>query len=425
VNVVVIGAGIIGLTCAERLVRSGHSVTVVDALGPTRDGASFGNAGIIVPSHFVPLAAPGVVRQGLRWLLDRRSPFYVQPRLDRDLMAWGLAFMRSANAGHVARAAPLLAALNLQSRGLYDALIKRVGERTTLTGAGLLIVCRTEPGLHEEREVARRAEALGLQVEALDASEVAKRMGTPMNVVGGCHYLDDAHVSPSSLMADLQEHLTRHGVTFAWDWRGARIERSGHGVRVRDDASRSLDADTVVVAGGAATNGALAPLGVRLLLQGGRGYSFMVPVDEAVTPRIPAILAEARVAVSPLPPGGMRVGGTLEIVPPSAKPSPARVDGIATSAAAYFSDLSTAITDAGTTADVWSGFRPCSPDGVPYIGRLPQQPEVIVAAGHAMMGVSLAPVTAEIVGAFVDGEQVPVSQEAQRLLSPERFLRST
>lgn len=424
-SVVVIGAGIVGLTCAERLVRSGHTVTVVDALGPTRDGASFGNAGIIVPSHFVPLAAPGVVRQGLRWLLDRRSPFYVQPRLDRDLMSWGLAFMRSANAGHVARAAPVLAALNLQSRGLYDTLIERVGVRTTLTAAGLLILCRSEQGLHEEREVAERAEALGLQVEALDASEVAQRIGTSVDVVGGCHYLDDAHVSPGSLMADLQDHLTRNGATFAWGWGGARIERSGNGVRVRDDKARTLAADTIVVAGGGGTNAALAPLGVRLPLQGGRGYSFMVPVGEALTPRVPAILAEARVAVSPLSPGGMRVGGTLEIVPPSAKPSPARVDGIATSAAAYFPDLSATIAKARATADVWSGFRPCSPDGVPYVGRLPRHPEVIVAAGHAMMGVSLAPVTAEIVAALVDGEQAPVSPDALRLLAPERFLRST
>lgn len=422
-NVVVVGAGIIGLACAERLVRSGHTVTVVDALGPTRDGASFGNAGIIVPSHFVPLAAPGVVRQGLRWLLDRRSPFYVQPRLDRDLISWGLAFMRSANAGHVTRAAPVLAALNLQSRQLYDALVERIGARTTLTGTGLLILCRTEDALREEIHVAHRATTLGLRVEVLEASEVEGRIGTPVAVAGACHYLDDAHVSPASLMADLQDHLMRSGVTFAWGWSGARIERSGQGVRLVDAASRSLDADTVVVAGGAATNAVLAPLGVRLPLQGGRGYSFMVPLDEAGTPHVPAILAEARVAVTPLPPGGMRVGGTLEIVPPSARPSPARVDGIATSAAAYFPELSSTIEEARATADVWSGFRPCSPDGVPYVGRLSRHPEVVVAAGHAMMGVSMAPVTGEIVGALVDDAPSPVSAEAQQLLSPDRFMR--
>lgn len=417
------GAGIIGLTCAERLIRSGHGVTVVDALGRERDGASFGNAGIIVPSHFVPLAAPGVVRQGLRWLLDRRSPFYVQPRLDRDLLAWGLAFMRSANARHVSRAAPVLAALNLQSRRLYEALIERVGTRTELNGKGLLILCRTERALDEELDVARRAEALGLRVDVLDASTTRARIGTDVDVVGGCHFLDDAHVSPAFLMADLQDYLSTHGVEFAWGWGGVRIDTSRGGVRVSDDANRSIVADAVVVAGGAGTNALLAPLGVHLPLQGGRGYSFMVPLDEPDAPRVPAILAEARVAITPLVPGGMRVGGTLEIVPPTAMPSPARVDGIASSAAQYFPRLGSAIVAARKTADVWSGFRPCTPDGVPYIGRLRQHPDVIVAAGHAMMGVSLAPVTAEIVGALVDGTPAPISAAARELLAPERFIR--
>src|SRR5512146_1150777 len=127
-HIVVIGAGVVGMCTAYYCARRGHRVTVIERKPEERDGCSYGNAGMIVPSHFIPLAAPGMVARGLKWMWDPESPFYVRPRLDRDLLAWGLRFWRSANAGHVARSAPLLRDLHRASRAIFEAWADEWGD---------------------------------------------------------------------------------------------------------------------------------------------------------------------------------------------------------------------------------------------------------------------------------------------------------
>ena len=121
-QIVIIGAGVIGLAAAYYSAQRGHRVTVLERNPEARDGCSFGNNGMIVPSHFIPLAAPGMVALGLKWMWNPRSPFYIKPRLDADLIDWGLKFWRSANAGHVARSAPLIRDLSFASRACFEEL---------------------------------------------------------------------------------------------------------------------------------------------------------------------------------------------------------------------------------------------------------------------------------------------------------------
>src|SRR5713101_459589 len=126
-SILVIGGGVVGLCAAYYALQKGHRVTVVERGAPDHDCCSLGNAGLIVPSHFIPLAAPGVVAQGLRMMLNPASPFYIRPRLSRDLASWCWKFYRAANAAHVARAAPLLRDLNLPSRRCYEELAELPG----------------------------------------------------------------------------------------------------------------------------------------------------------------------------------------------------------------------------------------------------------------------------------------------------------
>src|SRR6185295_7230626 len=119
-HVLIIGGGVIGLSTAYYCARRGHRVTVLDRNPEQRDGCSFGNAGMVVPSHFVPLAAPGMVWRGLKWMWNPESPFWVKPRLDRELLDWGWKFWRASNQRQVTRAAPLLRDMPLASRAAFE-----------------------------------------------------------------------------------------------------------------------------------------------------------------------------------------------------------------------------------------------------------------------------------------------------------------
>ena len=413
-HAVVVGAGVVGLASADALARDGWRVTLLDAaLGPGRDGASFGNAGMIVPSHVLPLAQPGVFGRSLHWLLDPESPFYVAPRADLELLRWGWRFWRSATPAHVARTLPRLHALHQAGAAAHVALAERLAlpapERR-----GLVMLCATEAGWREARHEAEVAARAGVAAQVLDAAEVAACYpGVDVRAVGGVHYPDDGHRSPGALMRAWQERLP-DGATIRWGARAVAWRRRGAEVAaVALENGAEVAGDAFVLAGGHATPELARALGLRLPIQSGRGYSVTV-TDPPQRPTVPAILVEGRVAMTPLP-EGVRFGGTMEIAPADRPVDPRRVRGIAKAAARTFPAFE---ADALAALPVWSGARPVSPDGLPYVGRLRRAPNVAVAAGHGMMGFSLGPVTGELV-ADLFAERAPrVPLDG---LEPERF----
>ena len=170
-HVLTIGAGVIGLSTAYYLARRGCRVTVLDREPSPRDGCSFGNAGMIVPSHFVPLAAPGMVALGLKWMWNPESPFYVKPRLNADLLTWGWKFWRAATAAHVDRSAPLIRDLSFASRALFEELAALPDNDFGLVKRGLLMLCKTQHALDDEARTAARARDLSIPAEVLDARQ--------------------------------------------------------------------------------------------------------------------------------------------------------------------------------------------------------------------------------------------------------------
>jgi len=401
VRVVVVGAGVIGLSAALHLLEDGHEVLVLDRGAEGEEGASYGNAGMVVPSHFVPLAAPGAVAQAVRWMPDPESPFRFVPRASPELVRWGLAFWRAAGARRAEAAGHVLLALSRASRAAYEELEREVGPFGLRT-EGLLMLSATEHGRHEEAALAERAARLGLDVEVLDPAGVAAlepRAGYA--VVGGVHYREDAHLDPGALMSRLLAAVRARGGEVR---RGAVVERlltrAGRVVGVSGAGLREL-ADAVVLAAGAWSSSLARGVGLRLLLEPGTGYSLTVPAP-AAGPRLPAILTEARVAVTPFG-DRLRVGGTMEIAgfPPDGAPAdPRRVRGILSALGRYLPRLDRAPFEAATP---WRGHRPVSPDGLPYLGVPRGLPGLVVATGHAMLGVSLAPVTGRVVVELVAG----------------------
>lgn len=414
-RVAIIGGGVIGLSTAYHCARRGWEVTLVERHPAQRNGTSFGNAGMIVPSHFIPLAAPGMVALGLKWMWNPASPFYVKPRLDAGLLGWGWKFWRASSAARVRRAAPLLRDLSLSSRAGFEEWAALPGVDFGLTQRGLLMLCRTEHALEEEVNVAAQSRELGVPAEVLDARQTAALdPGARLDIAGSVHFPLDCHLSPNRLVAALETLLASLGVRFLWGNEAHDFQTEGRRLRaVTTTSGESVEADEFVLCGGAWSRGMARRLALRVPMEAGKGYSLTLTKPRQ-QPHLCSILTEARVAVTPMG-NSLRVGGTMEIAGLNEKISPVRVRGIIDSFCRYFPEFSPA-----DFADVepWCGLRPCSPDGLPYIGRTAKFDNLSIGAGHGMMGVSLAPVTGKLLAEVLSDEQPSLDLA---LLSPDRY----
>jgi D-amino-acid dehydrogenase len=413
-NVLILGAGVAGLCTAWELLQRGYRVTVVDREGPERQSASHGNSGMIVPSHFVPLAAPGMVALGLKWMWNSESPFWVRPRLDADLCRWAMLFAGAARPERVAAAAPLLRDLSLASKACFEELAARHGNVFALQKRGLLMLCRTGHGLEEEARTAEAAHRLGLPAQVLSASETAELdPGLRMDIAGSVYFPEDAFLVPGLFIGALERWVEEAGGEILWETDVRSFQLRGRRITSLETSRGTLTADQVVLCAGFWSADLARRLGLHMPLQAGKGYSVTIE-GLPRRPQIAAILTEARVAVTPMG-NAVRFGGTLELGGQPGTIHPARVRGIVRSVHQYYPDL-----DPGTFtgAPVWSGLRPCSPDGLPYLGRPARFDNLVVATGHAMLGMSLGPVTGRLAGQMIAGEtpSIPLN-----LLSPDRY----
>ena len=416
-HVLIVGGGIVGLCVAYYCSLKGHRVTLIERGGPDRDGCSFANAGMLVASHVVPLASPGMVQLGLRWMWNAESPLYVKPRLSADLLDWGLKFYRAGTQAHVDRAAPLLRDLHLASRACYKEWALLWGNEFDLAEQGLLVLCNTERGLEEEVNNATRARQLGIPAEVLTPKATAElEPNVRMAIAGSVYFPLDCHLTPGLLMAVLAREVQRAGVKVTYGtgvsgWRsaGTRIDA----VRTSRTDVGELRADEYIVCAGIWSAQIMRDLGIKISMQAGKGYSLTLE-SPALLPRICAILSEARVAVTPMG-NALRVGGTMELTGIDEKINPARVRGIVKSVPRYYPDVTAAHFERAT---VRSGLRPCSPDGLPFIGRVSRFANLSVATGHAMMGVSLGPITGKLMAEILSDEPLSCSIDG---LSPDRY----
>lgn len=413
-HVVIVGAGIIGLCSALYCARKGLTVTVIDRQPAQHDGCSFGNAGMIVPSHFVPLAAPGMVALGLKWMWNPESPFYIKPRLNRDLLDWGWKFWRAATPEHVRRSAPLLRDLNFASRAEYERFAGEPGQDFGLVRQGLLMLCRTPHALDDEAKYAAQANALGVPAEVLDARQTAALdPDITMAVAGSVYFPKDCHLSPGRFMAGIQAECIRLGVQFLWNAEVTELRRSGQQLDEVATTQGAVPVEELVLAGGSWSPQLTERLGLRLPMQAGKGYSLTLPKPRQL-PRLCSILTEARVAVTPMGPS-LRLGGTMEIAGLNEDINPVRVQGIIKAVPQYFPEFRVGDFEG---IQPWRGLRPCSPDGLPYLGRTRQYRNLTLATGHAMMGLSLGPITGKLVSELVLRERPSFDLT---LLSPDRW----
>jgi D-amino-acid dehydrogenase len=411
-DVIVIGGGVIGLCSAYYLRRAGASVTVLE-MEDVGNGSSLKNAGYVSPSHFVPLAAPGVFAQGLRWMLRPTSPLYIEPRLDLGFLAWVVRFARSCNPTVADRAVPVLRDLLFESQRLYEDMFQTDVPECDYVQKGLTVVYRTAKGRRAVEHEAAIATRIGVDTKLLDHSGL-QAMDPAMEFLadGGLYFPCDGHLVPQKLMGSLASAVTAAGVDIRRNCRFERWAPEDSRIKAVHTNDGPLSAQEYVLAAGAWSPSLVRPLGLRMLLQAGKGYSITY-TDPPAMPRHPYILQEARVAITPFP-GAVRLAGTMEITRVNTAINRRRVEAILDAAPRYFANYPRPRAEEG---DVWGGMRPVTPDGMAYVGRYRSIPNLIVATGHAMLGISLAPVTGKIVAEIVSGE----SRRDLGLLDPNRF----
>ncbi|WGK66227.1 NAD(P)/FAD-dependent oxidoreductase [Croceiramulus getboli] len=404
-KIVIIGGGIMGLSCAYFLNKSGHEVTVIDQ--STMDGgASYVNAGYLSPSHLIPLAAPGVMKQGIQWMFNPKSPLFIKPRLDPDFLRWSWAFNKSCSQEHVRRSVPAMKAIAVLGRDLYHQIKKEEGFGFQLESKGLFMLCQTEHMLEEESAVVEIANDQGLVARTLSASEIRSMMpDADPDIIGGTYFECDHHTTPGEFMQELKTHLVREGVTLRKEERVLDIDVSGKTIRsVRTDRER-VEADEFVMAAGSWSSALSRKLNLKLLLQAGKGYRIQSETPTGIT--YPSILAEAKIAITPMN-GFTRFAGTMEIAGINQKINQKRVDAIAEGVARYFPEVKISEEEKAQAA---CGLRPVTPDGMPYIGKSKQCVNLTLATGHAMMGWSLGPATGKLVQEIIDDQKTSVPME--------------
>lgn len=410
---VIVGAGIIGLSAAYYLQKSGWQVTVIEKNDGT-DNCSFGNAGMIVPSHFTPLASPGIVARGIRWMFDSKSPFYVKPSLSRSLIQWGYQFIRKANRKNVEHGAPYLRDLSLLSHALYKEMSASPDFDFSLEEKGILMYFKSQKTAEEEIHTAETARALGLDAEILTRDQVQLlEPDMELNILGAVHYHCDAHLYPNKLMSQLKKYIINKGGLLLTDEPVLSMEIHRGVIREIKTKENDYKGDVFIIAGGSWLPELTRMAGLNIPLMPGKGYS-ITENNPAVRLNIPAILCEARVAITPMN-GLMRYGGTMEIAQVNHEINVKRVEGILEAVPKYFSNLQPKMPD---TKEIWYGFRPCSPDGLPYIGSVKKVNNLMIAGGHSMMGLGLGPATGKIISEICNLQKTSVKTDA---FDPERF----
>ncbi|GAB3897593.1 FAD-dependent oxidoreductase [Larkinella knui] len=409
----IIGGGVIGLCSAYYLDKAGYKVTVFDQNTLT-DGCSFGNAGMIVPSHIIPLAQPGMMARGMRMLLRSTSPFYIKPRLSADLLRWGWLFYRHSTPEHVERSIPALRDLSLLSKKQYQELAQSGDLSFGWEELGLLMLYKTASAEHEMAEEAEVANRAGIEAQQLSGVQVQDLEPTVRVMVrGAVYYPGDAHLNPGQFVRSLVAYLKKRGVTLLERQNVIDFGRTTSRITSVRTLSGDHSIDEVVIAAGAWSPSLTRLLGFSLPLQGGKGYSFTLR-NQRPSVRVPAIMLEARATVTPMGPD-LRFAGTLEVAGTDLSVNMNRVRGIVNSIQKYYPDLPAEMPE---ISKVWSGLRPCSPDGLPYIGRVSGFENLTLATGHGMMGVSLGPASGKLVADVVHN-QVPALD--LNPFDPDRF----
>jgi D-amino-acid dehydrogenase len=411
---VIVGGGVIGVCCAYYLAKRGARVTVLerDELGKA---ASYGNAGCIAPGH-LPINKPGRVRQALKSVFDPVSPLYVAPRFDPALVKWLCSFSRTCTEEHVELSMRALGPLGHASRALFDELIQTEKLRCWFCRGGYYEIYLTERGLEAAEQETQMVSRYGFHPELRSGDELREREpAIKDSVVGGVFYPEAATINPYDFVVELADRAERHGAKFQTVTGVAALRTEGGRVGcVRLQNGESIEADAVVLAGGAYSAALLRALGIRFPLQAAKGYHRDCESKTGEAPLLghACVLGENMVFCTPMD-GFVRFAGTLELSGLNHDIRRPRLEQLTNAASRYLRTMGNA-----AVKSEWCGLRPCLPDGLPAVGAVSRYRGLFVATGHAMMGLTLGPVTGKLIAECVLDGSASMDLSALR---PDRF----
>lgn len=415
-DVLVIGGGVIGASCAYYLSRDGVQVTLIEreeAICPV-DGATYANAGLIMPSDPYPLPSPGVLGQGLKWLLDSSSPLYIRPRPSAALGRWLVGFAVASRKSTMRRHMPVLRSLGVEGIKAFDEL-DASGE---LDGGyhhnGILTLYLSEAKFEA---AAADAEALrsslAVQSEVFGAAAVHERVPAALAAVaGGIFHAEDAHADACAFTRELVRLAARQGATVLTATEALGFRLAGRRVAAVTTTRGTVSPDTVVLAAGVWSAALARPLGLRLPLQPAKGYSVTLERPAGVPEDLPLYLPEGHVCVTPYG-ERLRLAGTLELSGINDRVLANRMQAIRAGAGRFLGGTT------GGALQIWRGLRPMTPDGLPIVGRARRFENLILATGHNMNGLMYGPITGRLVAEIVTGRTPSLDLHALRA---ERFI---
>lgn len=411
-DVVILGAGVIGLSCAIALLDEGRSVTVIER-STVGCGSSHGNCGTITPSHAAPLAAPGMVATALRWLFTPDAPLHIKPRFDPELMRWLLAFAARCNAADYRQSLLAKTPLLLHSRERLAALIEREQMASEFEAIGTLVVHRNAADFSQSKSHVQDLREVGIPVEILDgAATLALEPALKPGVAGSFRYPGDAQLRPDRHLLELARVVRAKGGIIIEQAPVLGFSRERERITAVITQAGEFSGRDVVLAVGAWSPVLGKQLGLRIPIQPGKGYSITYSRPQRA-PRIPMTLKERSVCVTAWQ-SGFRVGSTMEFSGYDASPNPARLNALRRAAEESLLD-----PFGPEQIEEWFGWRPMTSDDLPIIGRAPGIANLIIASGHGMLGMTMSAGTADIVADLLVGRASAVDIQP---FDPARFL---
>ena len=412
-KILIVGGGVNGLCSAYYLAKKNFEVTVIDS-GDISVNCSFGNMGFLSPSHFIPLASPGVVAEGIRHMMSSTSPFYMRPRLNLSFLHWALKFYKNSSQNVVDKNAPHLSELLNLSRKLMNEIRDDIGDVFDMEEIGCMMMCHSQKAFEEELKVAEAAKKFKLEVEVLNRKELQEREpDVELDIYGAILFKDDAHIHPGKFMVTMKNYLVKHSVNFQLNTNVTGFVKSGKTIKSVITDKGEFSGDEILLSPGSWLPQVAKMLGIHLLLEGGKGYSYTYDYVEKNI-RNPAILVDGRCAITPWK-HTLRIGGTMEFSGINNKVLINRMQGIYDSIRRFYPGLQ---IDFPPKDKIWTGLRPVSPDGLPYIGKVNHYDNLLVAGGHAMLGISEGAATGKIISELADNRRTTIDISA---FNVERF----
>jgi D-amino-acid dehydrogenase len=411
VDVIVVGGGVIGVSIAYYTASRGASVLLIER-GRIGSGSSYGNAGLLVPSHCQPLPSPGVISKGLRYLLDPAGPFYVRLRPDMDLARWLWSFCRSCTQRHLYHSVGIFRKLSIESLELHQELAARGGSEYEYTQKGLLTLYSEEKSFNEGQDYASLMKSYGIEATVLSSGQVREmEPHVGPRVIGGLFHGIDGSLDPAAFVGWLARETEAQNVQYLTDTEVFWLEASHRKVTKVSTTHGDFRGDQIVLASGAWIPRLALQLGIKVPIRAAKGYSMTFQRPEN-SPMLPLLLDDARVAVTPYS-STLRLAGTLELSGMDPSIDRARLEAILSQTYHYLPTLG-----GMDIKEIWAGIRPCTPDGLPVLGKLHPYSNVFIAGGHGTKGMLLGPVTGQYMSRMLSGESIGMME---RSLKANRF----